>query len=51
MTESFTLDDETITVARAFRYRTRGARITECWLYDHQQHLVDLAWAQAPESP
>lgn len=25
---------------RALRFRTNGVTITECWLFDHSQHLV-----------
>ena len=48
VTESFRLDAATITVPRALRYRVADDRIIECWLFDHDQHLVDRAWEQQP---
>jgi ketosteroid isomerase-like protein len=45
VTETVTIDDTVTTVARALRYRTTDNRISECWLYDHDQHLVDRAWS------
>ncbi len=51
VTESLSLNGETITVQRALRFRTNGSTITECWLFDHQQHLVDEAWAQTKSGP
>jgi hypothetical protein len=46
VTESFVLNGETVFLLRALRFRTNGETITECWLFDHSQHLVDRAWAQ-----
>jgi hypothetical protein len=52
VTESFIVDGEPVSVLRALRFRTNGVRITECWLFDHSQHVVDQAWAQPlPEAP
>jgi hypothetical protein len=52
VTESFVVNGETVSVFRALRFRTNGETITECWLFDHSQHLVDQAWAQPlPEAP
>lgn len=49
VSEQFTVDGETRTVSRAFRYRTNGEQIIECWLYDQDQYVVDQAWtAQSP---
>lgn len=48
VTESFRLGDSTVRLPRALRYRVQNDRIVECWLYDHQQHLVDRAWGQQP---
>lgn len=45
-TESFTIGDRAAVVQRALRYRTDGERITELWLYDQDQHLVDQAWSR-----
>jgi ketosteroid isomerase-like protein len=46
VTESFVVDGATVTVPRALRYRLAAGRFVECWLYDHEQHLVDQAWSQ-----
>lgn len=48
VTESFRLEDGMVRLPRALRYRVQNDRIVECWLYDHQQHLVDRAWGQPP---
>ena len=48
-TESMTVGGETVQLARALRYRSADDRIVECWLYDHDQHLVDRAWASEGE--
>lgn len=45
VTESMTVDGETVELQRALRYRIADGRIAECWLYDHDQHLVDRSWA------
>jgi ketosteroid isomerase-like protein len=50
VTESFHVGDATVVLPRALRYRVAGDRIVECWLYDHQQQLVDEAWGQPPSS-
>jgi hypothetical protein len=51
VTESFVIDGETVVVRRALRFKTNGRAVTECWLFDHDQHLVDKAWTQrVPES-
>jgi hypothetical protein len=51
VTESVVINDETVTLRRALRFKTNGKAVTECWLFDHDQHLVDRAWAQpVPES-
>ena len=50
-TESFTIGDRAAVVHRALRYRTDGERITELWLYDQDQHLVDQAWSPAVVVP
>lgn len=46
VTETMTIGAVAITLARALRYRTVDDLIIECWLYDHDQHLVDRAWNQ-----
>lgn len=46
VTETFKVNGATLRLPRALRYRVDRDRIVECWLYDHQQHLVDQAWAQ-----
>jgi uncharacterized protein len=46
VTESIELDGETIAVSRALRFRVANDRIVECWLFDHDQHLIDRAWSQ-----
>lgn len=45
-TETMTTDAAATALARALRYRAVDDRIVECWLYDHDQHLVDRAWTQ-----
>lgn len=45
VTETMMIDSTVITLARALRYHTADDRISECWLYDHDQHLVDRAWS------
>jgi uncharacterized protein len=45
VTESITIDASVFTVERALRYRATDDQIVECWLYDHDQHLVDQAWS------
>jgi hypothetical protein len=47
-TESLVVDGETRTVERALRFRLAQGQIHECWLYDHDQHLVDAAWSANP---
>jgi SnoaL-like domain len=51
VTESFVIGGETVTVQRALRFRTNGRAVTECWLFDQDQHLVDKAWAQEAPQP
>jgi uncharacterized protein len=51
VTESFAINGETVIVQRALRFLTNGTTITECWLFDHQQHLVDQAWSQPLAPP
>ena len=43
--EAMTIDGARAEVARALRYRIEHGLIAECWLYDHDQHLVDRAWS------
>jgi uncharacterized protein len=50
VTETMLVDSSTVTLARALRYRCADDRLAECWLYDHDQHLVDRAWADASEA-
>ncbi|MEQ1699534.1 MAG: nuclear transport factor 2 family protein [Ilumatobacteraceae bacterium] len=52
VTETMTVDHTTTQVARALRYHVADDRIGECWLYDHDQHLVDRAWSNPlPDTP
>jgi uncharacterized protein len=44
VTETMRVDDATVTLRRALRFRVADGRLAECWLYDHDQHLVDAAW-------
>jgi len=46
VTEQITVagEPDPVLVARALRYRASDDRLTECWLYDHDQHLVDRSW-------
>lgn len=44
VTERLIVDGAPVTVRRALRYRTNGHQLVECWLYDHDQHVVDAAW-------
>jgi uncharacterized protein len=44
VTESIVVDGTSMRVLRALRYRTSDDLLTECWLYDHDQHVVDHAW-------
>lgn len=44
-TESFVADGETRTVMRGLRFRIENDKIAECWLFDHDQHVVDAAWS------
>jgi uncharacterized protein len=44
-TEEVTIDGEAHRVQRALRYRIEDDLIVECWLFDHDQHLVDRAWS------
>jgi hypothetical protein len=37
--------DETHELRRVLRYRIEGGKLTECWLYDEDQALVDRLWA------
>lgn len=48
VTESLVIGGERHTVHRALRFRVAGDRIVECWLFDHDQHLVDRAWTGSP---
>ncbi len=46
VTERFTrADGGTLDAKRAFRFRVEAGKITECWLYEHDQYGVDQAWA------
>jgi hypothetical protein len=45
VTETVSFDTEIATIERALRYRAAADRLVECWLYDHDQHLVDQAWS------
>ncbi len=45
ITESFDIDGDPVTVQRALRYRIDHDQITECWLFDMDQHLIDRAWS------
>lgn len=47
--ESIAVDGVVTTVRRCLRYRVSDGRLVECWLYDHDQHLVDRSWA--PREP
>jgi uncharacterized protein len=54
VTESLVVDwihdgGETVTVFRALRFRVADGKIAECWLFDHDQHLIDRAWSSAAE--
>lgn len=42
---AFSVDGAPVIVDRALRYRVEQGRISELWLYDRQQHLVDRAWS------
>jgi len=48
VTESFTVDGDTVAVPRCLRYRVVNDRLAECWLFEHEQHLVEQAWGAAP---
>lgn len=39
--ERLARDGEVAEVVRALHYRVAGGRITECWLYDQDQRLID----------
>ncbi len=43
-----TRDGDAVEVARALRFAVDDGRISECWLYDQNQHVVDQAWRAAP---
>ncbi|MEO1063416.1 MAG: nuclear transport factor 2 family protein [Actinomycetota bacterium] len=43
--ERLTRDGATHELRRVLRYRTRGDKLAECWLYDEDQALVDRLWA------
>jgi uncharacterized protein len=51
VTETMNSGTSTVTVERALRYRIVDDRISECWLYDHDQHLVDRAWSNPLPDP
>jgi uncharacterized protein len=40
-------DRRPVTIQRALRFRVADDRITECWLFDHDQHLLDRSWSTA----
>ncbi len=44
--ESMLVDGVSVELDRALRFRIHGGLIVECWLYDHDQHLVDRAWSR-----
>ncbi len=50
VTERLIVEGAPMTVQRALRYRTNGHQLVECWLYDHDQHLVDAAWRDPTSS-
>jgi uncharacterized protein len=37
--------DERKVVRRVLLYRTRGGKLTECWLYDEDQRGIDRLWS------
>jgi hypothetical protein len=41
MDERFTVGDRTIEIRRANVYTVRAGRITEIWIYEHDQYEVD----------
>jgi uncharacterized protein len=44
--ESLILDGARHEVSRALRFRIENDKFVECWLYDHDQHLIDQAWSK-----
>ena len=43
--ERLQVDDEATEIRRVLRFRIDGDRLSECWLYDEDQALIDQAWA------
>ncbi len=43
--EELIVDGEPTEIRRVLRYRVAGGQMTECWLYDEDQALIDRAWA------
>lgn len=43
--ERFERDGGSATLERPLRYRIRDGKLSECWIYDEDQRLVDDYWA------
>ena len=39
------VDDVATEIRRVLRFRIVGDRLSECWLYDEDQPLIDRAWS------
>lgn len=46
--ESISFGGETHQIRRVLRYRINDGRLTECWLYEENQDLIDRAWSTPP---
>lgn len=46
--EEITTSDGPVEVRRSFRYRVRGERFVESWLYEEDQETIDRAWSDGP---
>ncbi|WP_332774859.1 nuclear transport factor 2 family protein [Polaromonas sp.] len=43
--ERFERDGQATQLERLLRYRVRDGKLSECWIYDEDQRLVDEYWA------
>ena len=43
--EEWTVDGDTVELMRLLTYRVAGGKLAECWLFDHDQALVDRVFS------
>ncbi len=43
--EHLHVDNDEVEITRVLRFRIADDRFQECWLYEHDQALIDRAWS------